>query len=43
MYIVKDLNDYNLNKKQRIIVDFMKDKNGTYCSYEKIKNIKYGN
>ncbi len=41
MYIVKDLNDFRLSKKQRVFVDFISDKIGTYSSYEKIKNIDY--
>ncbi len=41
MYIVKDLNDFTLNKKQRIFVDFISDKIGTYFCYEKIKNKAY--
>lgn len=41
MYIVKDLNDYELSSKQRVFVDFIQDKIGTYCSYEKIKNTEY--
>lgn len=41
MYIVKDLNDYELNPKQRVFVDFIQDKIGTYSSHEKIKNTEY--
>lgn len=41
MYIVKDLNDYKLNSKQRVFVDFIQDKVGTYFSHEKIRNVKY--
>ncbi|MDD3237390.1 MAG: hypothetical protein PHV37_04765 [Candidatus Gastranaerophilales bacterium] len=41
MYIVKDLNDFELNSKQRIFVDFIKDTVATSCSYEKIKNRAY--
>ncbi len=41
MYIVKDLNDFTLNKKQRVFVDFISDKIGTYFSYEKIRNREY--
>lgn len=38
MYIVKDLKDFELNSQQRVFVDFIKDKIGSYCSYEKITN-----
>ena len=41
MHIVKDLNDYKLSRKQRVFVDFISDNIGTYCSYEKIKNVNY--
>lgn len=41
MHIVKDLNDYKLNRKQRVFVDFIADRIGSYCSCEKIKNAAY--
>lgn len=41
MHIVKDLNDFNLNSRQRVFVDFIRDKIGSSCSYEKIKNTAY--
>jgi len=41
MYIVKDLKDFELTSQQRVFVDFIKDKIGSYCSYEKIVNKNY--
>lgn len=41
MYIVRNLSDFELNSEQQVFVDFIKDKIGSSCSYEEIKNKNY--
>lgn len=41
MYIVKDLNDFDLNSKERAFVDFIKENVRCYAWNEKIENPDY--